>query len=104
MGTKKRIDVKLKKIIEALDHKKVVNGKITLNWKPDDFKCILFITKEKGKYFIALDVYGLHDNVFMEDFGISVEGHKTWKETKQIFLSIAKDNFWRDYEKEQEKE
>ena len=100
----KRIDEKLQEILSEYRKRDHVKKVIKFNWEPDDVKCVLHINIDGDKCLLALDVYGLHDNVFMDEYGISVEGWENFDATEDIFLEIAKDNFWRDHERDQDEE
>lgn len=51
---------------------------------------------KKKEYSISLDPW--IDSKFIGRLGVSVEGHKTWKETKEIFLGLVYDNFDRMFD------
>lgn len=71
----------------------IKNIKTTTEFEFNGFKLNLTVEKnyKYNHFLIALDSY--KNGVFQDELGISVEGHKTWKENLDIFIQLVKDNY-----------
>lgn len=82
---------RIKRILRPLYQIKEVEMRFKIVYEGETLN---FIASKKYKYkdyLIALDPY--KGDEFLDDKGISVEGHKTWKETVEIFLDLLKDYY-----------
>ena len=97
-----RIDGRIGRILRPYYQIKKIESTIKFDWPEDDFAITIKIEKnyKYKRFYIALDCYSIHTGAFMEEFGVSVEGWDTWKETVDIFINLVKDNFWRDAERD----
>lgn len=95
-----KIDGKLARMLRPFYQIQKIKANISFDWKEDDVEVAIVVEKDYDKkhYLIALDAYWLHNGKWREDLGVSVEGHKTWKDTVEVFIDIVKDRFWRDLE------